>query len=471
VDNNTNIYIQPEAQQPVQAVPAAPTVLTAPAAPTIPTVPAAPIVPAAPPQYAAQPVGAPPVQPPVYYPPNGQYPQPVMYGYAPQPVMAQPPVVVQQPVMVMQPPVPVRQEFDSSGREKAFMFLRRMNSVGNALLVDILLQTVAAVQVVLIGLIVWMFSNMTSLESMAEMFSSNNSDATLETIMLLGVIANAVAMPLGHILAGYMHSVRNNFTMGSVMSKPRWRGSGFWGATVLALGATYAWTFIYMICGWIMPGSFFDGGVFTANSFEGAELPRIIMTALYVCVGAPLTEEFLFRGVLLKSMSKYGVPFAVFASSVLFGLIHGNIYQTPFAALVGVVLAYVAVRSGSIWPGVIIHMIVNCFATARDLTLSLVSSEYADAVHYGFFGLAGVLVLGSVIILCTGAKRIKWQPIDAESNRLLLPAVESRVRAKPLWMLIAVSLLVVILIYTFSILSSCGITFGLENLIQTYSGY
>ena len=443
MDSNNNINIHPEAHQPAQSVPADTT---------------APTVPAAPPQYAGQPVGTPPVQQPVYYPPGGQYGQPVMYGYAPQPV-------------VIRQPKPVRQERDSDGREKTFMFLRRMNSVGNAMLVNILLQSVAAIQVIIIGMLVWLFSSMTSLDSMLELFSSENSDTTVETILLLGGIANAVAMPLGHILSGYMHSVRNDFTISSVMGKPRWRGSGFWGATVLALGATYAWTFIYMICGWMLPGSFFDSAAFTANSFEGAGIPRMIITALYVCVGAPLTEEFLFRGVLLKSMSKYGVPFAVFASSVLFGLIHGNIYQTPFAALVGVVLAYVAVRSGSIWPGVIIHMIVNCFATARDLTLSLVSSEYAEAVHYGFFGIAGVLVLGSVIILCTGAKRIRWQPIDAASNRLLLPVVESKVRAKPLWMLLSLSLLVVIIIYTFSILRSCGITFGLENLIQTYSGY
>ena len=353
--------------------------------------------------------------------------------------------------------------FDSKGREKRYMFIRKMNSVGCTMLVNILLQTVAAMQVVIIVMLVWMLWNMTSVDNLMSMIENGDAEFT-EAVMLCAIAANAVAMPIAHLLSGYLHSVRNGFTIGSVMGRTRWRGSGFWGATVLALGATYAWMFVYMILGWLMPDSMFANGAFTSSNYEGASTARMIVTALYVCIGAPLTEEFLCRGVLLKSMSKYGVPFAVFATSLIFGLIHGNLYQTPFAILVGVVLGYVAVRSGSIWPGVIIHFIVNTFATARDLAMAFLP-EYRSAVLYFFYGLAGLLVLGSVIILCTGSKKICWQPIDRESNSLLLPEVRTKVRCKPLFMLLAISLLVVIVIYLFSILVSSGVTFGMEELI------
>ena len=355
--------------------------------------------------------------------------------------------------------------YDSEGREKRYMFIKKMNSVGNTMLVSMLLQTVAAVQVAFIVMLVWLLFNMTSLDGLSSLMQGDLSGMT-EAIMLCAIAANAVAMPVANVLSGYLHSVRNDFSIGSVMGKPRWRGSGFWSGIVLALGATYAWMFLYMILGWLMPGSVFDNGMFAANNYEGAGVARIIVTALYVCVGAPLTEELLCRGVLLKSMSKYGVPFAVFASSLIFGLIHGNIYQTPFAILVGVILGYVAVRSGSIWPSVIIHFIVNTFATARDLTVALLPAEYNDAVLFGFYGFAGVMVLGSIIILCTRSKHIKWQPIDRESNKLLLPEVRTKVRCKPLFMLLAVSLLIVVLFYLFNILLTCGVTFGLDEFLQ-----
>lgn len=359
--------------------------------------------------------------------------------------------------------------FDGEGREKRYMFIRKMNSVGNTLLVSILLQSVAAIQVVIIALMVWMFSSMTSFEGLANLMQGDISSTFTEAIMLCAIIANAVAMPISNVLSGYLHSVRNGFTMSSVMGKARWRGSGFWGASVLALGATYAWMFLYMLLGWLLPGSVFDNAMFTTSNYDGAGTMRMIVTAAYVCIGAPLTEEFLCRGVLLKSMSKYGVPFAVFASSLIFGLIHGNIYQTPFAILVGVVLGYVAVRSGSIWPGVIIHFFVNTFATARDFAMVFLPDDYRDAVLFTFYGIAGVLVLASIIILCTGAKKIKWEPIDRQTNNLLLPEVKTKVRCKPLCMLAAVSLLIVIIVYVINILLSCGVTFGLEGFMQTFS--
>jgi membrane protease YdiL (CAAX protease family) len=79
---------------------------------------------------------------------------------------------------------------------------------------------------------------------------------------------------------------------------------------------------------------------------------------LYMAFGAPITEELLFRGILLRPLEKYGKRFAILVSAFLFGLMHGNVVQTPFAFVVGMILGYVAVEYNILW-AIVLHMFNN----------------------------------------------------------------------------------------------------------------
>lgn len=79
---------------------------------------------------------------------------------------------------------------------------------------------------------------------------------------------------------------------------------------------------------------------------------------LYVGLFAPVFEEILFRGFVLRTLEPYGKKFAIFASALLFGLFHGNAVQTPFAFGVGLVLGYVAAEYSIGW-AMVLHMINN----------------------------------------------------------------------------------------------------------------
>ena len=70
---------------------------------------------------------------------------------------------------------------------------------------------------------------------------------------------------------------------------------------------------------------------------------------LYASVLAPVWEELLFRGWILRTLRPYGKRFAILGSAVLFGLFHGNLLQTPYALLVGLLLGYVAVEYSILW--------------------------------------------------------------------------------------------------------------------------
>ena len=79
---------------------------------------------------------------------------------------------------------------------------------------------------------------------------------------------------------------------------------------------------------------------------------------LYVCLLAPVSEEILFRGLIMRSLEPYGKKFAILTSSFLFGIFHGNIVQSPFAFVVGLVLGYVAMEYSMVW-AMVLHMINN----------------------------------------------------------------------------------------------------------------
>ncbi len=93
---------------------------------------------------------------------------------------------------------------------------------------------------------------------------------------------------------------------------------------------------------------------------------EIVATAIVPAV----TEEFLFRGVLLSSLRRYGDGFSVFITALLFGLMHGNLIQIPFAFIIGLVLGYATVYTNSMLPAILIHCFNNSF--------SVISSVLSD---------------------------------------------------------------------------------------------
>ena len=74
---------------------------------------------------------------------------------------------------------------------------------------------------------------------------------------------------------------------------------------------------------------------------------------------APLVEELFFRGVGVRVLSVWGSVAAVLVSGVAFGLAHGLLIGLAPLALFGIGLAWVRLRSASVWPGVIAHALYN----------------------------------------------------------------------------------------------------------------
>lgn len=79
-----------------------------------------------------------------------------------------------------------------------------------------------------------------------------------------------------------------------------------------------------------------------------------------IVVAAPLTEEYLCRGIVLPALQRrWGSAIAIIGSALAFGALHMNPWQFFYAALLGVTLGWLRVQSGSIAPGILLHALNN----------------------------------------------------------------------------------------------------------------
>jgi len=87
-----------------------------------------------------------------------------------------------------------------------------------------------------------------------------------------------------------------------------------------------------------------------------------IALILYSAAIPALVEEFVFRGVMLNSLRRYGDKIAIWFSAIMFALVHGNVLQISIALPAGVFLGYMTVLSGNIWVAVALHFVNNAIA-------------------------------------------------------------------------------------------------------------
>jgi membrane protease YdiL (CAAX protease family) len=85
-----------------------------------------------------------------------------------------------------------------------------------------------------------------------------------------------------------------------------------------------------------------------------------IAATLAVCAVAPLLEEMLFRGIVLRGfLQRYSRWQAILGSALLFGAAHLNIYQFVVGLILGTVLGWLYERTRSLIPCIALHAAYN----------------------------------------------------------------------------------------------------------------
>lgn len=74
---------------------------------------------------------------------------------------------------------------------------------------------------------------------------------------------------------------------------------------------------------------------------------------------APIAEELVFRYGMMKNLIKINVPFGIIFQALLFGLMHGNIVQSSYAFLLGLIFGYIDYKHDNIAYSIILHIAIN----------------------------------------------------------------------------------------------------------------
>jgi len=87
--------------------------------------------------------------------------------------------------------------------------------------------------------------------------------------------------------------------------------------------------------------------------------PAFITNVIVIATVVPLGEELFFRGLGMRALAPLGDAVALALTALAFALAHGFLTGLPPLFLFGLAVAWVRLRSGSVWPGVIAHGAYN----------------------------------------------------------------------------------------------------------------
>lgn len=149
-------------------------------------------------------------------------------------------------------------------------------------------------------------------------------------------------------------------------------------------------------------------------------ISQLLFLLFVAAVSPAICEEVLFRGAILSGLrQRMGVWPAIILAGVLFGLFHLDVFRIPPIAVLGMVLTYLTVRTGSIYAAMLVHLMNNSFAIL--LTTDRLPAGVGQILQLEYFEANGlprpvllVASLGfvaSVVFFEYAARRFK--PVEA----------------------------------------------------------
>jgi hypothetical protein len=143
------------------------------------------------------------------------------------------------------------------------------------------------------------------------------------------------------------------------------------GRPLAAVGLTsFSWRWTWIAIGLIVLVLLLAAGlepVLNAGEKQGLEpdvwrpgrAGAFAVNALVASTVVPFAEELFFRGLGVRALLPLGGMAAVTVTALAFGLGHGIFVALPVLVVFGLALAWVRLRSGSVWPGMLAHGFYN----------------------------------------------------------------------------------------------------------------
>lgn len=180
---------------------------------------------------------------------------------------------------------------------------------------------------------------------------------------------------------------------------------------IYALILGVCWQFVMVVIS--IPMNLMFGGSADAAPITAAEL---IVAIFVIGIIPAIFEEFLFRGIVDGSMSELNTRAAVIFSSVMFAVLHADIYNFAGYILMGGILTGLVRRTGTVYSAMTFHF-------ANNITALLLSFFNSELVYTPIFTIS-IFVLGvigfAVVWTAFGTVTKKPEKVKAVSASTLL---------------------------------------------------
>ncbi len=224
-----------------------------------------------------------------------------------------------------------------------------------------------------------------------------------------------------------------------------------------SLIGTFLTTFLTLLFHIDTSSSLLEDGVLG----EG-QLVFSVMAVLF----APVIEELLFRKVLIDRIRKYGDGTAILISGIFFGLFHGNLTQFFYAAGLGMLFAFIYVRTGKVQYTIGLHMCINFLGSVvsafvlknidLDSIVEALESMNIDALFAQMSSLVPLFIY-EIIIYSVAIAGVVLLIVNRKKFRVAPPtvAIQKGKHAKAAWVNFGVIAMLVycVLLFIFQIIS------------------
>lgn len=190
----------------------------------------------------------------------------------------------------------------------------------------------------------------------------------------------------------FKNKVNKNFSIGEICV-----------IVIIAFAFMYISNFITVILAQVI-SLIFGGGSNPLDSM--IDTNNLFLTFIFVGLLAPIMEELMFRKIMLERLKGYGDVISIIVTAVMFGLFHRNFYQFLYATAIGLILAYIALKSGSVKYSILLHVIINTFGSV--IAPLLTKMPIIGVAFLGLF-LLGVIIAG-IVLFSVFFKKIKLSP-------------------------------------------------------------
>ncbi len=153
-----------------------------------------------------------------------------------------------------------------------------------------------------------------------------------------------------------------------------------------------------------------------SNDTDEKGLLIFILALLSTAVVPALVEEFGCRGIMFGLLKKHSEGFAIIVSSLLFAIIHGNFVQIPFAFMVGLALAVIRLKTGTLWVAVAVHFCNNLVSVIFEYVLYDLSQGVQNVIYFVY--LMVCMLLGILGVLLIAKKSPEIFALEVNKNKI-----------------------------------------------------